>query len=207
MSEVSQEEIRAAAERYPGMPITLAVSKYMLDKAFEQEPMPPLNKGLGWGGVHLERVGQLVQKLADAMYHQGKKAIAITIQATDFPESYDHIWVEIKDVDSGTPEEKEQMGFAGRPCCACKETITGDDTKASAIMLQKKAKWNYPVWGNVLDGTGGKATALLCGKCLEQDRQPEYALKLNADDWANPKNIELVPLADLEDVSGSGVAG
>ncbi len=90
-------------------------------------------------------------------------------------------------------------GFAGRPCCACKETITGDDTKASAIMLQKKAKWDYPTWGNGLDGIGGRAIALVCGKCLEQNRQPEYALKLNGDDWADPKDIELVPLVDLED--------
>jgi len=200
MSEVSQEEIKAAAARYPGMPITLAVTKYMLDKMIQSSPIGEFRPGLMWGGVHLERVGENVQLLAEAMYQQSKKAITITLTATDFPESWDHLELEVKDVDNGTPEEKEQKGFAGRPCCACKETITGDDTKASAIMLQKEAKWDYPTWGNVLDGTGGRAIALVCGKCLEQDRQPEYALKLNGDDWTDPKNIELVPLSDLEDV-------
>lgn len=42
MSEVSEEEIRAAMERYPGIPIPLAVSKYMLGQATEQAAMPPL---------------------------------------------------------------------------------------------------------------------------------------------------------------------
>jgi len=200
MSEVSQAEIKAAMRRYPGMPITLAISKYMLDKMIESSPVGELRSGLMWGGVHLERVGENVQLLAEAMYQQSKKAITITLTATDFPESWDHFELAVKEVDSGTPEEKEQTGFAGRPCCACKKTITGDDTKASATMLQKKATWDYPAWGNVLDGTGGRAIALVCGKCLEQNRQPEYALKLNGDDWANPEDIELVPLADLEDV-------
>ncbi|MBA7558651.1 hypothetical protein ES708_00255 [subsurface metagenome] len=200
MSEVSQAEIKAAMRRYPGIPITLAISKYMLDKMIESCPVGELRPGLMWGGLHLERVGENVQLLAEAMYQQSKKSITITLTATDFPECWDHLELAVKDVDNGTPEEKEQMGFAGRPCCACKETITGDDTKARTTMLQKKAKWDYPTWGSVLDGTGGKAVALLCGKCVEENRQPEYALKLNRDDWANPKDIELVPLADLEDV-------
>ena len=200
MSEVSQVEIKAAMERYPGLPVTLAVTKYMLDKMVESSPVGELRPGLIWGGVHLERIGENVQLLAEAMYEQRKKAITITLTATDFPETWDHFELAVKEVDSGTPEEKGQMGFAGRPCCACGETITGDDTKASAMMLQKKATWAYPTWGNVLDGTGGKASALLCGKCLEENRQPEYALKLNGDDWTDPKNIELVPLAELEDV-------
>jgi len=201
MSEVSQEEIKAAMRRYPGMPITLAISKYMLDKMIESSPVGEFRPGLMWGGVHLERVGENVQLLAEAMYEQRKKAMTITLTATDFPESWDHFELEVKEVDSGTPEEKEHMGFAGRPCCACKETITGDDTKAGAIMLQKKANWDYPAWGNVLDGTSGRAVASLCGKCFVENRQPEYALKLNGDDWTDPQNIELVPLSELEDVA------
>jgi len=199
MGEVSQEEIRAAMERYPGLPAPLAVTRYMLDQMMESGPVGELLPGLMWGGVHLERVGGNVQLLAEAMYEQRKKAITITLTATDFPESWDHFEVGVKDVDSGTSEEKEQMGFAGRPCCACTQIITGDDTKAAAMLLKKKAKWDYPTWGNVLDGTGGRASASLCGKCIEENRQPEYALKLNGDDWLNLKNIELVPLADLED--------
>ena len=107
MSEVSQEEVKAAMERYPDLPAPLAVSRYMLDQIAESGPVGKLQPGLVWGGVHLERVGANVQLLADAMYQQSKKAITITITATDFPESYDHLWLEVKDVDSGSPEEFE----------------------------------------------------------------------------------------------------
>jgi len=195
MSEVSPGEVKAAMERYPGIPATLAVAKYKLDQYMESSPVEELKPGMGWGGVHLETVGKLIQKLVNALYEQGKKGITITIEAEDFPDSWDHLWIEVKEVGPGSP----RTGFAGRPCCACKEIITGDDSKASAVMLQKKAKWDYPTWGNVVDGTG-KAIALVCGKCHEQNHQPEYALKLNGDDWTDLKNIELVPLSELEDV-------
>ena len=107
MSEVSQEEVKAAMERYPDLPAPLAVSRYMLDQIAESGPVGELRSGIMWGGVHLERIGATVQTLADAMYQQSKKAITITITATDFPESYDHLWLEVKDVDSGSPEEFE----------------------------------------------------------------------------------------------------
>jgi len=35
MSEVSHEDLRAAMLRYPGLPMPLAVSKFMLDKVMK----------------------------------------------------------------------------------------------------------------------------------------------------------------------------
>jgi len=192
MGEVSQEEIRAATERYPGIPVPLAVAKYMADRQLENEPIS-LKPGLGWGGIHLERVGQLVQKMADAMYEQGKKGMTISIEAIDFPESWDHISIAIKDVDSGTDEEIASMGLAGWPCCCCDETIKGTDRQAAIIMLHKRAKWDYPSWGNVLDGTSGMASASVCGQCLKEEREILYAVKKNGNTFVR------VPVAELED--------
>jgi len=199
MNEVSPEEVKAAIKRYPGIPITLAISRYMLDKQLENEPIWPLHHGLGWGGVHLDAVGELVQKLANAMYEQRKKALIITIEATDFPESWDHIWLEIKDVDSGTPKKIGRMGLFGWPCCACDEIITGEDVHAVAVMLEKHAKWQYPTWGNALRGTSGLALAALCGRCAGDGRQPIYAVK--KVDNAAAGRFERVPLTELQNVN------
>lgn len=193
MGEVSQEEIKAAMERYPGMPVTLAVTRYMLDKQMEDSPTEELRAGTGWGGIHLETVGMLVQKLANAMYEQGKKAITLSISAQDFPESWDHIWLEIKHVDSGSSKEIHRMGLAGWPCCCCGETIRGDDTQAHVILLPKLARWEYPTWGNVLDGTQGGATAVRCGECSRASSEPTYAVKKVGDQF------ERVPVSELED--------
>lgn len=200
MSEVSQEDINAAVARYPGVPIPLAITKYMVDQHMERQETPPLNVGVSWGGIHLESVGILVQKLANAMYEQRKRGITITIQATDFPESWDHILIDVKDVDSGAPEELERMGLAGYPCCACDEVIKGDDTHSTAVILEKRAKWKYPTWGNVLYGTEGMAVAALCGKCVGEERQPLFAIKKEdgAEDIENQRFVR-VPLSELED--------
>ena len=201
MSEVSQEEIRAAMERYPGIPAPLAVSKYMLDKVAESSPVGKLRPGLMWGGVHLERVGANVQLLAEAMYEQRKKAIAIILTATDFPESWDHFELAVKDVDSGTEEEIQMMGLAGWPCCSCDETIKGDDTQAEAIILNKQAKWRYPTWGNVLYGSEGAAIATRCGRCSKEGRQPIYAVKkVDGAEDVYDNRFERVTLSELEDI-------
>lgn len=194
MGEVSREAIKAAMERYPGLPAPLAVSKYMLDQVAESGPVGQLRPGLMWGGVHLERVGANVQLLAEAMYHQSKKAITITLTATDFPESWDHLEVEAKDVDSGSPEEFEGKGLDGWPCCACDEVIKGNDSQATAVTLQKRAKWDFPAWGDVLCGNSGMAIATLCGRCSTEGRQPVYAIKKEDERFVR------VPLSELEEV-------
>ena len=194
MGEVSQDKIQAAMERYPGMPVTLAVARYMLDQVAESGPVGELRPGLMWGGVHLERVGANVQLLAEAMYQQSKKAITITLTATDFPESWDHFELAVKDVDSGSPEEFEGKGLDGWPCCACDEVIKGTDGQSTAIVLQKRAKWDFPIWGNVLYGNSGMAIATLCGQCSAEGAQPLHAIKKEDERFVR------VPLSELEEV-------
>jgi hypothetical protein len=193
--EVTQEEIKAAMERYPGLPVPLAVSKFMLDEQFDQAELSELHAGLYWGGLHLERVGAIAQKLADAMYHQLKKSITIKLEATDYPESWDHIGLELIEVQEGTREETDRMGLAGWPCCACDSIIQGTDNDASMVMLSKVAKWDYPSWGNFLTGTKGFAVAALCGQCIRGEKKPQYALRKDGETFRR------VRLTELEDIS------
>jgi len=98
-----------------------------------------------------------------------------------------------------TNEEKEDWGgtlLAGWPCCACNEIIKGDDPDASVVLVDKLATWEYPSWGNVLEGSGGRASASLCGRCTNEERPPKYAIR-------NEGEVHIrVPLDELEDLEG-----
>lgn len=193
--EVSQLELKMAVQRYPGLPLPLALSKYKLDQLAESSPTGPLHPGLAWGGLHLERVGAMVQKLAEAMYHQGRKSITVKIQSTDFPESWDPIELEIVDVDRGAEEEIARMGLAGWPCCSCDQVISGEDRQASFVMLNKMTKWSYPTWGNILYGTQGRAIASQCGRCITAGMKPLYAVKKTEEGY---ERVGLWLLGDAE---------
>lgn len=97
-----------------------------------------------------------------------------------------------------TNEEKEDWGstlLAGWPCCACDEMIM-DDPDASVVLVDKLATWEYPSWGNVLEGSGGRASASLCGRCTNEERPPKYAIR-------NEGEVHIrVPLDELEDLEG-----
>jgi len=79
-------------------------------------------------------------------------------------------------LESETPEEGDAL-LAGWPCCACNEIIKGDDPDASVVLVDKLATWEYPSWGNVLEGSGGRAPASLCGHCTNEERPPKYAIR------------------------------
>lgn len=191
--QFSQEDVEEAMKRYPGYPTPLAMAKYMMDKILFGTGIPALQAGLGWGGVHLERVGQLVQMLAEAVYHQYRESITIKLTATDYPDTYDHWWVEVVEVKGGKPEVPP---LAGWPCCSCKNTITAEE-RPSLVLLKKKAMWTYPSWGNVLNSSAGRASAVLCEACTAAGKQPEYAIKKEGD------TFDLVPLSELEDLDES----
>lgn len=194
--EVSSEEIAAAMERYPGIPFPLAVTKYRLDQQMEGNIRWHLAPGSAWGGVHLERIGFIVQQMAEAVYHQSRKSITVKLTATDFPDTYDHWEVAIVAVEGGAKGEVELNPLAGWPCCACDETIGKDDFECGVAMLDKLAKWSYPTWGNILTGTGGRALAVLCGKCAKAKKTTQYAVKKDGEKFIR------VPIKVLEDING-----
>ncbi|HUV45138.1 MAG TPA: hypothetical protein VMW13_09950 [Dehalococcoidales bacterium] len=97
-------------------------------------------------------------------------------------------------LESETPEEGGTL-LAGWPCCACDEMIM-DDPDASVVLVDKLATWEYPSWGNILEGSGGRASASLCGRCTNEERPPKYAIR-------NEGEVHIrVPLDELEDLEG-----
>jgi len=97
-----------------------------------------------------------------------------------------------------TNEEKQEMEstlLAGWPCCACDEMIR-DDPDASVVLLDKLATWEDPSWGNVLEGSGGRASASLCGRCTTEERPPQYAIRNEGEAHIR------VPLDEMEDLEG-----
>ena len=90
--------------------------------------------------------------------------------------------------------ETSEAPLAGWPCCACDETIKGDDRDSGPVLLDKLATWEDPSWGNVLDGSGGRASASLCGHCANEERPPQYAIKNEGEAHIR------VPLDELEDI-------
>lgn len=206
--EVTQDVMFAASERYPGIPLPLAISRYMLDLKMEESDFGQLTPGICWGGIHLERVGPVVQKVADAMYHQMKKSITITLEATDYPDSYDHIQISVTGVEGGTagdipfgPSGSEYVPLTGWPCCACTKPIPEGDTNSHVVMLSKVATWKHPTWGNFLTGGMNHALAVRCGECATAKKDVIYALK--GPDGGNDPNkprFELVEIDSLEDV-------
>lgn len=197
MRNVSPEDVAAAAKRYPGMPGPLAIARYMLDREMESPGKLPLQPGASWGGVHLERVGVMVQKLAQAVYGQRKKAITVRLVSEDYPYDYDHWGIEVVSVEADPEQEKTQGSFAGWPCCSCDETIKPDDSGASAVMLDKLAKWQYPSWGSFVTGQLGRASAVLCGTCADAGKLPRFAIKLEGEKYVR------VPIEELEDLNGN----
>lgn len=190
---ISKEDVEAAIKAYPGWPTPLAITKYMLDKSFLGEKMGQLHAGTAWGGLHLERIGLMVQKVAQALYDQLTESVTIKISAEQFPESWDHISLEIVDVGKRLTDAEMHSPVENWPCCGCGEPIKGSDREAGMFQLRKVANWEYPTWGNLLQKSHGFALAVMCGKCIEAKKKPEYAIKKDGDQYVR------VPLAELED--------
>lgn len=63
-------------------------------------------------------------------------------------------------------------------CCSCgkpiRETTTGH---VNLIQLDRKATWEYPPFGNVLQGTSGIAGAIVCDPCVESNGVIKWAIE------------------------------
>lgn len=68
--------------------------------------------------------------------------------------------------------------FATHKCCSCdkpiKETATAH---VNLIQLDRKATWDYPTFGNVMQGTSGIAGAIQCDPCLESKAPIKRAIE------------------------------
>ena len=56
----------------------------------------------------------------------------------------------------------------GAKCCSCGGSLMNSENM-NGVMLNKKATWQHPTWGNVLvAGSGGRASAVVCDQCVKR---------------------------------------
>lgn len=68
--------------------------------------------------------------------------------------------------------------FKTHKCCSCGKPLKATKTKnLNMVELLRKAKWDYPVMGNVVSGTSGRAVAIICDTCRENEKPIKWALE------------------------------
>ena len=79
-------------------------------------------------------------------------------------------------------------------CCYCGGSLK--NSRINMVCLMKEARWKYPCWGNVLLKVWGFASAVLCDKCVKEERKPKYAVE-----WDKNRGVvKYHPVKDLVDV-------
>ena len=73
-------------------------------------------------------------------------------------------------------------------------------------MLDKKAKWETPTWGNILvKNSGGRAMSIMCDDCINAHKNPIYAVEWEVnEDGISGENyytcVQYTKIEELEDV-------
>lgn len=84
-------------------------------------------------------------------------------------------------------DDKALLVFLKRSakCCLCEGSMART-THLNMVSLDKKASWEFPVWGNILvENSGDRAVALICDPCVEAKMKPgvkiqiKYAVELS----------------------------
>jgi hypothetical protein len=92
-------------------------------------------------------------------------------------------------------------------CCSCEGTLK-DSRHLNLVALNKKAKWDFPTWGNVLiEGSEGRAVAIVCDHCVKKARKEgfkikfavEIASRIDENGEAVYTDIKYHPVEELED--------
>lgn len=71
-------------------------------------------------------------------------------------------------------------------CGACYRPLR-DSPHVNMVTIDKYKTWEYPGWGNILardpDKRGfGRASAILCDRCIEEKNEPILAVELYEED-------------------------
>lgn len=68
-------------------------------------------------------------------------------------------------------------------CCSCEGSLQSS-RYVNMVALLKEATWKYPVHGNILvypKYPTNRAVAVLCDRCIDQRREPKYAVEWDKD--------------------------
>lgn len=86
-------------------------------------------------------------------------------------------------------------------CCGCGGPLP-QRGPLNVILLDKRADWHFPTHGSVLvDGSGGRAVAVLCHYCLHEDVAPKTAVEVVADGSIRHHPIDR--LVELPEITGA----
>lgn len=92
-------------------------------------------------------------------------------------------------------------------CCICAKPLSSSKF-VNMGMLNKRATWNYPTWGNVLlPGSGGRAVCFVCDTCQESEKKGtdpghvKYAVEISDSEYILHSIEEL---EDLPAIKGKG---
>lgn len=91
-------------------------------------------------------------------------------------------------------------------CCACGGSLKPSKF-VNGVVLNKLAAWKYPVWGNILVRdrySELRAVAILCDCCIEEKRQPKYAVEWS-DDYSKVRYHRVEELKDLSEISDKDI--
>ncbi len=61
-------------------------------------------------------------------------------------------------------------------CCSCGRPMS-ESRLINFVLLDRVALWPYPCGGNVLTGEWGRAIAILCDRCIAENREPRFAVE------------------------------
>lgn len=81
-------------------------------------------------------------------------------------------------------------------CCGCGTPIGQSGNNINIVCLNKRVEWDFPTAGNVLTGESGRATAIVCDRCISLKKPLKYAVKFNGP---LAKDVEYVLVENLMD--------
>jgi len=91
-------------------------------------------------------------------------------------------------------------------CCACEGPLENSKF-INGICLNKLATWKMPTWGNILvkdKYPDPRATAILCDRCINENRPPKFAVEWNEDFskviYHKVENLKDLPEIRKEDI-------
>ena len=83
-------------------------------------------------------------------------------------------------------------------CCACEGSLAKGNI--NGVVLHKKAAWKFPVWNNILSPNKAPgALAFVCDRCIEEGRQPRFAVEFSEDGAGAVTYHNVTDLEDLEE--------
>jgi hypothetical protein len=101
-------------------------------------------------------------------------------------------------------QDSTEWIFETHRCCSCLRLLKeAGPTSINLVQLEYLASWEYPVMGNVLQGTTGIACAVVCDECLEAKAPIKFAIEYygRGADAFSEKIVVYHPIKQLKKIN------